>query len=266
MLPEGDRHEFGMAVSSEASMPRSGTAALAAAVPPSNNARLAATRNQGVGRLPPQGGGRSAERLAERGARDGPSKEGSAAPPPLAGDLASRCPGGGLGFQGVGRLLERCPRRESTACRSVTGAGSVRRLVFHAIAFSSNDDRLPVVHQPIDHGGGQGVVHVEDRAPVPEGAVGADHDRAGFVPGGHDLEQQVRAAFVDRQIAQLIEEQKLGARVLPEGLLQRAVELRRGQRVDHVHDAGETDGDAFLAGGVAQGIEQMRLSRSGRPR
>ena len=60
-----------------------------------------------------------------------------------------------------------------------------------------------VMHQPIDQGGGQGVVHVEDRAPIPEGSVGSDHDRAAFAPGGDDLEQQVRTAFVDGQIAQL---------------------------------------------------------------
>ena len=86
------------------------------------------------------------------------------------------------------------------------------------------------MHQPVDHRGGQGVVHVEDCAPVPEGSVGGDHDRACFVAGGHNLEQQVGAAFVDGQIAQLIEEEKLRVGVLPEFLLQRAVDLCRGQR------------------------------------
>jgi hypothetical protein len=60
-----------------------------------------------------------------------------------------------------------------------------------------NYDRLPVVHQPVDHGGGQGVVHVKDRAPIPEGSVGRDDDRATFIPGGDDLEQQVCTAIVD---------------------------------------------------------------------
>ena len=92
---------------------------------------------------------------------------------------------------------------------SRTGQSLFGWSVFHAIAVSLNDDRLPVMHQPVDHGGGQGVVHVEDRAPVPEGSVRGDHDRAGFIPGGDDLEQQVRTAFVDGQIAQLIEEEKL---------------------------------------------------------
>ena len=64
------------------------------------------------------------------------------------------------------------------------------------------------------------------------------------------------------QIPQLIEEEKLGDGVLPEDLLQRAVDLRRGEHVDHVHDAGEADGDAFLAGRVAQGIQEMGFARA----
>ena len=48
----------------------------------------------------------------------------------------------------------------------------VLTFIFHAIAVSSNDERLPVMHQPIDHGGRQCVVHVEDLAPVTEDAIG----------------------------------------------------------------------------------------------
>ena len=65
-----------------------------------------------------------------------------------------------------------------------------------------------VMHQPVDHGGGQGVVHIEGRAPVPEGSVGRDDDRAGFVPGGDDLEQQVRTSLIDRQIAKFIQQEE----------------------------------------------------------
>lgn len=84
-------------------------------------------------------------------------------------------------------------------------------------------------------------------------------------PGGHNLEQQVCAAFVDGQIAQLIKEEKLRVGVMPEPFLQRAVDLCRGQRVDHVHDAGELDGEALFTRGVPQGIQEMRFSRSGGP-
>jgi hypothetical protein len=65
------------------------------------------------------------------------------------------------------------------------------------------------MHQPIDQSRGQGVVHIEEGSPFSEGSIGGDHNRSGFILGSHNLEQQVGPAFVDRQIAQLIEEEKL---------------------------------------------------------
>jgi len=62
-----------------------------------------------------------------------------------------------------------------------------------------------MMHQPIDQGRGQGVVHVEQGAPFPEGSIRGQHDRSGFVTGRHYLEQQVGPTLVDGQIAQLIE-------------------------------------------------------------
>ena len=76
---------------------------------------------------------------------------------------------GGLGFPASLMLRRRDPKAGTTTHADVAGPGLLGGLVFHAIAVSSDDDRLPVMHQPIDHGGGQGVVHIEDRAPVPEG-------------------------------------------------------------------------------------------------
>ena len=67
-------------------------------------------------------------------------------------------------------------------------------IVFRPIAGSLNDVRLPVMHQPIDHGGGEGVVDVEDLAPVAESSVRGQHDRSGLVTGGNDLKQQVCSA------------------------------------------------------------------------
>ena len=108
-------------------------------------------------------------------------------------------PGGGLGFPSAPPAgLPTSPRwppwPKGGQERSVVG------FVLRAIAVSLDHDRLPVMHQPVDHGGGQGVVHVEDRAPIPEGAIRRDDDRAAFIPGGDDLEQEVRTALVDGQI------------------------------------------------------------------
>ncbi len=80
--------------------------------------------------------------------------------------------------------------------------------VFHAITVSLNNDRLPVMHQPVDQGRGQGVVHIEELAPFPEGSIRGDHDRSNFMTGGDNMEQQIGSTLVDGQIAQLIKEEK----------------------------------------------------------
>ena len=63
------------------------------------------------------------------------------------------------------------------------------------------------MHQPVDQGRGQGVVHIKDFAPFPEGSIRGDHDRSKFITGGDNLEQQIGTTLVDGQIAQLIEEE-----------------------------------------------------------
>ena len=65
------------------------------------------------------------------------------------------------------------------------------------------------MHQPVDQGRGQGVVHIEQGAPFPEDSIRGQHDRSGFITGSNDLEQQVGPALVDGKIAQLIEEENL---------------------------------------------------------
>ena len=66
-----------------------------------------------------------------------------------------------------------------------------RGFVFHAIAVSFDNQCLPVMHQPVDQGRGQGIVHIEQGAPFPEGSIRGQHDRSGFVTGSNYLEQQV---------------------------------------------------------------------------
>jgi len=70
-----------------------------------------------------------------------------------------------------------------------------------AKTFSLNDQSLSVVHQSVDDGRGQGVVDVEDLAPLAKGTIGGDHDRAALVPGRDDLEHEIGPSLVDRKIA-----------------------------------------------------------------
>ncbi len=94
--------------------------------------------------------------------------------------------------------------RSCTALWSLVGR--IGSFVFHAKTVSLNNDPLPVMHQPVDQGRCQGVVHVKEFAPFPEGTIRGEHDRSSFMTGGDNLEQQIGPALVDGEIAQLIEE------------------------------------------------------------
>jgi hypothetical protein len=63
------------------------------------------------------------------------------------------------------------------------------------------------MHQPVDQGRGQGVVHFKEYALFPKGTIRGDHDRSNFITGGENLEQQIGATLVDGQIDQLNEEE-----------------------------------------------------------
>src|SRR5271157_3681020 len=114
--------------------------------------------------------------------------------------------------------------------------GRIGIFVSHAITVSFNNDPLPVMHQPVDQGRCQGVVHIKEGAPFPEGSIRGDHDRSDFITGGDNLEQQIGPALVDGQIAQLIEEENTGTDVSSERFAQQPINLGRGEMIDHIDD------------------------------
>jgi len=69
---------------------------------------------------------------------------------------------------------------------------------------------LGVMNQPIDHGGSDDVVG-EGLAPASEGQVRGDHHRALFVAGGDELEEQVRGVVVERDVADLVDDDQFVA-------------------------------------------------------
>src|SRR5271163_2376113 len=166
---------------------------------------------------------------------------------------------------GGSRAGERLQQRLEAPATS--GAGWVARIVFvfHAIAVSFDNECLPVMHQPVDQGCGQGVVHIKEGAPFPEGSIRGQHDRSGFITGSDHLEQQVGPALVDRQIAQLIEEEKSRTDVRFDCFPQQAVGLRHNKMIDHVYHARIANRIATLTRRVTQCSQEMRLSRSGGP-
>ena len=62
-----------------------------------------------------------------------------------------------------------------------------------------------MVQEAIEQGRGQGSVVVEDFRPMFEGAVCGDNHRALFIALADDLEEQIGAGFVDRQIPQFVD-------------------------------------------------------------
>ena len=88
------------------------------------------------------------------------------------------------------------------------------------------------MHQPVDQGRGQGVVHVKEFAPFPEGSIRGDHDRSHFITGGDNLEQQIGPMLVDGRIAQLIEKVTERVVVTLTGFANHSMIVRsgRGQR------------------------------------
>ena len=85
--------------------------------------------------------------------------------------------------------------------------------VLHPVAGALDDDGLGVVQEPIQNGGGNGAVVVEDRRPLFEGLVGRQHDGTALVALADDLEEQVGAVLVDRQVANLVQDQEFGPQI-----------------------------------------------------
>src|SRR5580700_8181831 len=74
-------------------------------------------------------------------------------------------------------------------------------LILHAVTFPINNHGFSVVQEAVQHGAGEGAVVVEDFGPVFIRLVGGQQDGALFVTLADDLEEQVRAGFVDGQVA-----------------------------------------------------------------
>ena len=78
-------------------------------------------------------------------------------------------------------------------------------LIFHPVAGSFDDDRVGMMEEPVQDGGGNGAVVFENRGPMFEGFVGGQGDGAAFVALADDLEKQISPFLIDGQIADLIQ-------------------------------------------------------------
>jgi hypothetical protein len=83
----------------------------------------------------------------------------------------------------------------------------------HAVAPAADVDDDGVVDEAVDDGGGDDLVG-KDLAPIREAAVGSEHDGRGLlVATADDLEDPVGRGLVERQVADLVDDQDRGLEV-----------------------------------------------------
>src|SRR5215207_9776232 len=82
-------------------------------------------------------------------------------------------------------------------------------LLLEPVAFPLDVDDGRVVKQPVQDGRGDDLV-TEDLAPAGQALVGGNQDRAPLVAARDELEEQVRPQPLQRQIADLVDDQQLG--------------------------------------------------------
>ena len=79
--------------------------------------------------------------------------------------------------------------------------------VFESVGVAFEGDDVGVVHEPVDHGGGDHVV-TEHLAPATEGLVAGDDQRGSLVAGGDELEEQVGGLGFEGDVADLVDDQQ----------------------------------------------------------
>ena len=139
-------------------------------------------------------------------------------------------------------------RRAMVVTPRLGGRDAAEVAVFEPVAVAFEGDDLGVVDEAVDHGGGDDVV-AEDLAPAAERLVAGDDQAGPFVAGGDELEEQVRGFGLERDVADLVDDQQRVAAEADEFGLQPAGVVGVGE-----------PGDPFGGGG-----EQRPGARPGRP-
>ena len=85
--------------------------------------------------------------------------------------------------------------------------------VLHAVGFAFDDGGIGAVEEPVEDGGGDAGVVVEDSRPVLVGLVGGDDQRAAFIAFADDLEKEIGAGLVEGKVADLIEDEHAKCKV-----------------------------------------------------
>ena len=138
----------------------------------------------------------------------------------------------------------------------------VREFILQAIAFAVDEDDFAVMHEAVEDGAGDGAVVIEDHGPILEDAVGGKDDGAAFIALADDLKEQIGALFIDREVAQFIEDQESGSLVFFEFEEEAMSALGGSQGIDDFDGGGEAHGMALETGEVPQGDGQMGFAEA----
>jgi hypothetical protein len=122
---------------------------------------------------------------------------------------------------------------------------------------------VAVVQEAVEHAD-RGGVPGQEPAPGFEWPVGRDAERAGFVGGGDELEQQLGAGVVEWGEAELVEEDEVVAEQRLDEPADGVVGQASVEGLDEVGGGGVPDSVPVGDGGVAQGDEQVGLAGPGR--
>ncbi|HET9627817.1 MAG TPA: hypothetical protein VFP84_40945 [Kofleriaceae bacterium] len=88
---------------------------------------------------------------------------------------------------------------------------------------------MAVVEHAVEHGGGYDLV-AEHVAPLGDGLVGGDEHAASLIATADELKEQVGGPLLERQIAELVDDEQLGLGVEGDLFGELALELRARQR------------------------------------
>jgi hypothetical protein len=120
-----------------------------------------------------------------------------------------------------------------------------------------------VLQQPIQDRRGNDRVP-KDLPPLAEALVGGQHPSAALIAARDELEEEMGTMLIQRDVADLVDDQQFGQPIVLEALLQSILSLRFGQRGDQAHGCGEQRTIPLLDGFQAQGGGQRGFPRAWR--
>ena len=83
-----------------------------------------------------------------------------------------------------------------------------------AVAFAFQHDAVAMMAEPVEDGTGKGSIVVEGRCPLSRDFVGGENDGALLVACADDLEEQIAALLVEREVSEFVEDEQLWSGVL----------------------------------------------------